>query len=160
VHKDYVLPEFDHEKVGASLGRGYRGQVLLYGERGLVVKRVPVKYKEEFKAEDGVARRAGKFGVGPIVHQSHCDDEYCFLVMDGVVPVKLQQHDRDDVVRLFARAIKRRIVNYDGGFARTLDGYLLMYDFGVSLIAGSSEDAKDRYKEVLEQFHRMKGVRL
>ena len=158
VHKRYVLPAFSKEKMGRSLGKGFRGQTFLYGEQDMVVKRIPIKNKKDFEKEKEVGRRAGKFCVGPMVHQFHCDNEYCFIVMDRVTPVALKQEDRDEVIRLFSRAMKHKIVNVDGEFARTLDGNLVMYDFGVSSIAKSPAEAKEQYEEYLEQFYQMMGV--
>ena len=139
------------------MGRGYRGQVFSYGEH-LVVKRIPIKHTKDFEAEKKVGLRAGKFCVGPMIHQFHCENEYCYLVMDRVTPVALQQKDREEVIRLFEKAIRYRIVNLDGEFARTDDGNLVMYDFGVSSIAKSAKEAKVQYEEYLEQFHCMMGV--
>jgi hypothetical protein len=158
VHKRYVLPVFDKDKMGRSVGNGFCGRAFLYGDQDMVVKLLPIKKKKEFENEVQVARRAGKFCVGPMVHLSHCDDKNCFIVMDRVMPVVLTQDDRDDVIRLFARAIKHKIVNVDGEFARTEDGCLVLYDYGVSSIVKSPAEAKKEYEEYLEQFSEMVGV--
>lgn len=159
VHRRDRVPAFDAQRMGPSLGRGYRGQVFVYGDQDMVVKRIPSKRKSECMNEAHVGKKAGIFCVGPAVHQTHSDDTYCFIVMDRVTPVGLRQEDKEEVVALLEKCIRHKIVNVDGEFARTMDGDLVLYDYGVSEIAASRAEARERYEDYLSQFGRMMGVK-
>ena len=141
------------------IGKGYGGQVFGY-DVDKVVKVINTKKvgKQDIAHEFQVGTKAGKVGIGPCVYGLSHDDTSGYIIMEKVHPLHLLQKDKDDLISLFKKAIQHKIVNLDPEFARTADGRLVMYDYGVASLVKKTEEAKEMYQDYLYQFKRMMGV--
>ena len=152
-------------QLGDSLGKGFQGQVFDFGDGKVVKKLKRIKIGrdilQDIQNEYEVGKKAGEVGIGPVVYEMECDDTDCYIVMEKLTPTELTNENKDEVIDLFERAIRNKIVNVDGGYGRTNDGKLVMYDYGVSSIAPDMESAKTEYQDYLyffKKFHNVDGV--
>lgn len=158
---EFLKEYMDNEPIGV----GFQGEVYSLGTFHVVKKFKRTKYgkdlTEDIQREFNIGKRAGEVGVGVRHEGLVCDQEYCYLVMEKIVPVEVKQRDVPEIIRLFEKAIRHKIVNVDGGFGRNQKNHLVLYDYGVSEIAPDTKTARDMYQDYFyftKQFLGIDGI--
>jgi hypothetical protein len=153
-----LLSDYDFlANIGNQVGKGNQGNVHNFGKY-LVVKIWKGGNDEEIADEVIIAEYAGNNGCGPIIYDFREINGVFYMVMEKVKPVKLRQTDRDEVISLFRKLIRLRIVNYDGSFGKNSKNELVIFDYGVAKITRTSAEAKriyckEDYFELFADFH-------
>lgn len=136
--------EFLNE-IGARTGVGNQGDVYNFSDDLAVKVWRRRDYLEDILNEVNIAKLAGDYGCAPMIFDFRDINGSFYMVMEKVTPVKLKQSDYREVITLFRKLIKLKIVNYDGSFGRNDEGNLVLFDYGVAKITGSPAEAERAY---------------
>ncbi len=135
-----------------KIGSGNQGIVYNFGDNkdDLVIKKWIKTEKTEKTDNDNdiiheytMAKLAGDIGCGPKIYDFRKIEGVYYMLMEKVKPIKLKQEDLKNVIKLFDKLIKAGIINFDGSFGKTIDGKLVIFDYGVS--KKSSNPLKEGY---------------
>lgn len=146
---DYIYNELYNNGIKKEeiLGKGFQGVVYKYGDKDdLVVKLITLKTKNsvpmEVKELIESSFYASDIGIGPKTYLKPFitdDRKHVAFVMEKIYdPINI---DTKEVIELYERSINNRFVTFDFEFGRTKTGNLIFFDFGVSGIYESSDDA-------------------
>jgi hypothetical protein len=123
-----------------KIGSGFQGSIyLVSGSDNKVVKLLKLRRVNEVTDNEIVIATssiyASNIGVGPVIYGSPfitSDGKYVAIIMDKVTIYKPTESDVGEIINLFEKMIENKFMTFDMEYGKTLDGKIVLLDFGVS----------------------------